>query len=49
MKTIKEGNIVKFIVRPKKGILMMSGCDSRCSGNCFAKCGSLGSCFGILK
>lgn len=40
---------MKFIVNPKKAINMASGCDGRCSGNCIAKCGSLGSCFCPLK
>lgn len=37
----KGGNIMKYVVRPKKSSLITMMCDARCSGNCFAKCGAL--------
>lgn len=40
---------MKFIVKPKKFNQEASGCEGRCSGNCVAKCGSLGTCFCPLK
>ena len=39
---------MKFIIMPKKAT-GMNGCDFACSGNCAAKCGSLGTCFCPLK
>ena len=40
---------MRFIVAPQNSLLHVSACDGRCSGNCFAKCGSLGTCFCPLK
>ena len=38
-----------FIIKPQRVFAMAAGCDGRCSGNCIAKCGSLGTCFCPLK
>ncbi len=40
---------MKFIIKPKKILSIGSVCEGRCSSNCFAKCGSLGTCFCPLK
>lgn len=39
---------MKFIVLPKK-TMGVSYCSVDCSGNCAAKCGSLGACFCPFK
>ncbi len=36
---------MKYLIKPKRNLYVLSGCEGRCSGNCIAKCGSLGSCF----
>lgn len=40
---------MKFIIKPKKVFNIVADCGGRCTGNCIAKCGSLGSCFCPLK
>ena len=39
---------MKFIVLPKIKVAM-NFCSVDCSGNCAAKCGSLGTCFCPFK
>ncbi len=45
-KEIKGGITMKFIIKPVKKFRHLN-CGTHCSSNCFADCGSLGSCFGI--
>lgn len=33
---------MKYIIRPKRVSNVTNECGNRCSGNCFAKCNSLG-------
>lgn len=40
---------MKYIIRPKKSMKVTCECGSRCTANCIAKCGSLGTCFCPLK
>ena len=40
---------MRYIIKPMSKKMTFSGCESRCSSNCFGKCGSLGTCFCPLK